>query len=204
MSDFAYVMANKRIPDLIEKIKSASVPSQFSHEFLKQLGFTSSNDRGFISLFRSLGLTDSTGAPTDRYRELRQNPRKALAKAIIEMYSEALALDEKLPSRSRGDIEGIFTRITDKDETYVKRVASTFSALCKEADFSSVENVEEVEDEVSIEEREEPIKPQEDAQSSPAKEGHIHFRHNIEIHLPATKDISVYNAIFKSIKDNLL
>ncbi|MEP4986328.1 MAG: DUF5343 domain-containing protein, partial [Paracoccaceae bacterium] len=73
MSDFAYVMANKRIPDLIEKIKSASVPSQFSHEFLKQLGFTSSNDRGFISLFRSLGLTDSTGAPTDRYRELRQN-----------------------------------------------------------------------------------------------------------------------------------
>lgn len=204
MSDFAYVMANKRIPDLIDKVKSASVPDKFSHEFLKQLGFTSSNDRGFISLFRSLGLTDSTGAPTDRYRELRQQPKKALAKAILEMYSEALALDEKLPSRNRADIEGIFTRITDKDETYVKRVASTFLALCKEADFSAVENEQGDDDVVVAEDAEEPTKAKEGFESKPAKEGHIHFRHNIEIHLPATKDISVYNAIFKSIKDNLL
>ena len=30
------------------------------------------------------------------------------------------------------------------------------------------------------------------------------FHYNIQIHLPATNDISVYNAIFKSLKDNLL
>lgn len=30
------------------------------------------------------------------------------------------------------------------------------------------------------------------------------FHYNIQIHLPATTDISVYNAIFKSIKDNLM
>ena len=30
------------------------------------------------------------------------------------------------------------------------------------------------------------------------------FHYNIQIHFPATTDISVYNAIFKSLKDNLL
>lgn len=29
------------------------------------------------------------------------------------------------------------------------------------------------------------------------------FHYNIQIHLPATTDISVYNAIFKSIRENL-
>lgn len=43
----------------------------------------------------------------------------------------------------------------------------------------------------------------------PAKEpphlgGAINLRYNIEIHLPPTKDIEVYNAIFKSIKEHLL
>lgn len=32
----------------------------------------------------------------------------------------------------------------------------------------------------------------------------IGLRYNIEIHLPPTKDVEVYNAIFKSIKEHLL
>ena len=30
------------------------------------------------------------------------------------------------------------------------------------------------------------------------------LRYNVEIHLPATKDVEVYNAIFKSLKEHLL
>ena len=30
------------------------------------------------------------------------------------------------------------------------------------------------------------------------------LRYNIEIHLPATKDIEVYNAIFKSLREHLI
>jgi len=30
------------------------------------------------------------------------------------------------------------------------------------------------------------------------------LRYNIEVHLPATKDIDVYNAIFKSLKEHLI
>ena len=36
------------------------------------------------------------------------------------------------------------------------------------------------------------------------KTGDLGLHYNIQIHLPATKDIEVYNAIFKSIKDHLI
>jgi hypothetical protein len=32
----------------------------------------------------------------------------------------------------------------------------------------------------------------------------VGLHYNIQIHLPATKDLEVYNAIFKSLKDHLL
>jgi hypothetical protein len=32
----------------------------------------------------------------------------------------------------------------------------------------------------------------------------LNLRYNIEVHLPATKDIEVYNAIFKSLKEHLI
>ena len=31
-----------------------------------------------------------------------------------------------------------------------------------------------------------------------------HLHYNIQIHLPATKDVEVFNAIFKSLKEHLL
>jgi hypothetical protein len=32
----------------------------------------------------------------------------------------------------------------------------------------------------------------------------VGLHYNIQIHLPATKDVEVYNSIFKSLKDHLL
>ena len=32
----------------------------------------------------------------------------------------------------------------------------------------------------------------------------VGLHYNIQIHLPATKDVEVYNAIFKSLKDHLI
>lgn len=40
--------------------------------------------------------------------------------------------------------------------------------------------------------------------ATPPGDRSLQLRHNIEVHLPATKDIEVYNAIFKALKENLL
>ena len=66
-SDIPYLLTNKRIPDLLQKIQTAAVPQRFTFEFLKKLGFSSSNDRAFVSLLKKLGFLDPSAAPTARY-----------------------------------------------------------------------------------------------------------------------------------------
>ena len=88
----------------------------------------------------------------------------------------------------------------------------TFFALLKLADISGlstdkkqVENLEKTPKTVTEKE------PQQDPKKTLGDEGqqklHSSFaglRYNVEIHLPATKDVEVYNAIFKSLKEHLL
>jgi hypothetical protein len=42
--------------------------------------------------------------------------------------------------------------------------------------------------------------------AGPTRNAHPHstLHYNIQIHLPATKDVEVFNAIFKSLKEHLL
>ena len=79
-------------------------------------------------------------------------------------------------------------------------IVDTLSSLAK---FDTVQAVEETPADESVAPAPEngsggvgPIQA-----STPGQAG---FHYNIQIHLPATTDISVYNAIFKSLKDNLL
>lgn len=88
------------------------------------------------------------------------------------------------------------SRVTGKDADGVGRIYNTFKALCNIASFDGIQTpdvAEEKEDAPQV-----PVKPP--VVAPRANE----FHYNIQIHLPATNDISVYNAIFKSLKDNLL
>ena len=103
--------------------------------------------------------------------------------------------DENAQDATTAKIAGIFATKTGKGDTVTKKMATTFKALTKKADFS--EN-NDLQDEEQIENN-----------TSPAEKVLLHnkdteFHYNIQIHLNATKDISVYNAIFKSLKEHLL
>ena len=75
-------------------------------------------------------------------------------------------------------------------------MSATFKALCNYADFN------ETNEDNTMPNIEEP-EPMNTIFSTPNNNELPEFHYNIQIHLPATTDISVYNAIFKSIKDNL-
>ena len=76
-------------------------------------------------------------------------------------------------------------------------IYNTFKTLCGLAMFDGAQTTS-----VSIVKDE---NPQETTSSIPVVAPRTNeFHYNIQIHLPATNDISVYNAIFKSLKDNLL
>jgi hypothetical protein len=216
--ELPYLMTVKRLPELFQKICSAAVPSRFSFEFLKNLGFASSNDRALPSLLKRLRFLDASGVPTDRYRHYRQpsESKRVLAQGLREVYSDLFAVNENADSISREELKGIISRITGAEERYVALMASTFTALASLADFTTPtehEQEDESEAEEVAEMIEKPLKkskgPIKEDVSDEETEKHerprkIDFRNNIEIHLPATTNISVYNAIFKSIKEHLL
>lgn len=61
MTDYPYMMSNNKIGPIITKIQQAARPAKFTQEVLKNLGFTSTNDRAFIPLFKKLGFLFDDG-----------------------------------------------------------------------------------------------------------------------------------------------
>ena len=50
MTDYPYMISNNKIAPIINKIQQAARPAKFTQEVLKNLGFTSTNDRAFTPL----------------------------------------------------------------------------------------------------------------------------------------------------------
>jgi hypothetical protein len=217
-AELPYLMTTKRLPELFQKICSAAVPPRFSFEFLKNLGFASSNDRVLPSLLKRLRFLDASGVPTERYRHYRQTneSKRVLAQGVREVYSEVFAVNENADSVPREELKGIISRITGAEERYVGLMTSTFNALASLSDFTVAEeetepdetDMTEVEEMTQKPSKRKKIEPKEELTEDDSEQSHrprkIDFRSNIEIHLPATTNISVYNAIFKSIKEHLL
>lgn len=199
MTDYPYMISNNKISPIIEKIQQAARPPKFTIEILRSLGFTSTNDRAFIPLAKKLGFLADDGTPTALYDQLRdKNAAKlVLAAQIKSLYSELYAINVEIHNASETEIKGAIGRVTGKDEEGVSRIYNTFKALCKNADFTGITYVAEPE-KMEMDDKKELDKDAPVLPKSPQ------FHYNIQIHLPATTDISVYNAIFRSLKDNLL
>jgi len=147
MAEYPYLRSNKNLPQIFEKIRTAAKPPKFTIAFVKQLGFTSSNDAAYPSLLKKLGYLMEDGTPTAYYDDLRDSGTmgRSLASRIRELYSELFVINTKINEASEGDIKGAISRVTGKEAKDVTSIASTFRALCGLADFSEpTETVQEI------------------------------------------------------------
>lgn len=201
---YPYVLVNGKFAKLFEAIGNAAKPPRFSHEFLKNIGFGSSNDRAFVSVFRHLGLISENGLPSSLFDEIRDPSRRpyALGRAIKQAYADLFAINTNIHRASDGDIKAAISRVTGKDAAYVTRAFGTFKALLGLAKFDGAPPVEKptVTEEAAVVE-EHPRTPPTEVTQPARRDAALHY--NIQIHLPATTDVSVYNAIFRSLRDTL-
>ncbi len=202
---YPYMVANNKISFILEQIKVAEKPKKFTNELLKQMGFASSNDRAIIPLLKRLNILNDDGAPTEYYDRLkdRQDHPFVIGERLIELYKDIYAINTEMHTQSEDTIKGAMARVTGKDEKTVTRYFATYKALVGLAKFGASPKISPpptTEEKTkkgggTNEKTQKPITPEE------AKA--LSFHHNIEIHLPATTDISVYSAIFKSLRENL-
>jgi len=193
------------IAKILSKIKEAKTPDSFTQDFLKTvLGFKTGSANAFIPLAKRLGLLNSDATPTELYKKLRnlKVSKEAMAQAIRTGYSDLFAANEYAHKLSNKDLEGLIKQITglDKSTTTLPSICGTFQALKDFADF------EKGAEGLSHEEEKTKSEHKKDVTLSPIQEEDVRLNlsYSINLVLPKTDDISVFNAIFKSLKENLL
>lgn len=202
-----YLTSVKNLPAIMEAIIAGTAPERFTHAHLKAIGFRSSNDRAVIALLKDLGFLTDDGSPTTRYHEYRDQSRSAavMAEALTEAYSDIFTINENPTKDDRPLIEGRFKSIHNISDRVAKMQAMTFFALLELSDLQALRD--DVPQHGTT--TNEPVKadPETPSTSEPAPKAlgsSLALRYNIEVHLPATKDVAVYNAIFKSLREHLI
>ena len=203
----AYLTTTKNTAAILAAMQRAGVPERFSFEFLKQLGFSSSSDRPMIAVLKALGFLNDGSAPTDRYRSYKDPAiaKAVLAQGIRDAYGDVFNVDMEAHAKQTSELAGIFSRLSNKGEAVNQKMATTFKTLATLADFSTGAAVEFATRSTEIPDLPQPVGPSgSEFISDSVGAGVVSLRHDIHVHLPLSTDVAVYDAIFKSLKTNLL
>lgn len=209
----SYLVAVKNVRPFFDSLITAKAPNAFTQNFIKGLGFKSTNDRLYIGLLKGLGFLDANAVPTERYfRFLDQSQsKKVLAEAIEEAYGDLFAVHTKAQELAVADVKNKLRTLTQGkySEKVIALMASTFKALAEYAEWGSEIVTRSKKEDVKSDA---PEKVPEEVRSIPSVETPeddrssrlAQFHYNIQIHLPESRDESVYDAIFKSLRRHLL
>lgn len=145
------------------------------------------------------------GKPTSRYLEYRDHSRakQVLGQAIRKAYDDIFLIKEHPTAADRTAIEGKFKSYHNVSDNLAGLMAKTFFALLPLADLSAKASTgATLMGQLSSKASEE-LPPEYHRTNSTSQIPSAGLHYNIQIHLPATKDVEVYNAIFKSVKEHL-
>lgn len=208
----SYMKSVKNLSAILSAITNAQAPDKFTHKYLSDLGFPSSNDRSVIPLLKGLGFLDDANAPTQVYFDYldEDNAPFVLAQAIRDAYSDLFQVNNKAYEMSTTDVKKKLKSLLEgkKGDAVLIKMATTFTTLSELADFSkSIHQVRRESQEQTAGGKAQPKKAvagSEPTHQTPSRTfSGIDLRYNIHIQLPATRDRLVYDAIFKSIRENL-
>lgn len=200
----AYLVTTKNLEALLNALKSAKAPERFNNKFLSQLDFTSSNDRLFIGVFKSLGFIDESGTPTQRYFQFLDQTQagRVLADALKEAYADLFAVNVKANEMTVEEVKNKFRTLTlgQKSDNVVGMMANTFKALADQADWEAPAVATQPSASVAAPQPE-PTSPVQEPPPLHGKSLSLHY--DIQIHLPESRDPAVFDAIFQALRRHL-
>jgi len=93
MADYVYTTVPGKVKALLAKIRQVGIPPKATVQWLKTLGFSSSNDTTLLGVLKFVSLTDSTGVPTAAWTNYRGADYKSvLGDAIRRGYAELFSV----------------------------------------------------------------------------------------------------------------
>lgn len=205
MADYPpYVNAYNGIPRLFEKINTAAVPPKFTVDFLNTvLDLKSSSFRAMIPLLKRLGFIDAANAPTQAYKDFREESLSGLVmgERLRDAYSMLFKANEYAWKLTKPELVSKLRSLVGaaEDDPNIPYVAATFLELSKLAKWEGA----------APKVKKDGVEQSGAAGSGtlhtgPDDEGGLRIGYTVNLNLPATTEIEVFNAIFKSLRENLL
>jgi hypothetical protein len=137
VGDFAYTVVPGKVKPLLAKIRTVGVPPKATAQWLKTIGFTSSNDNTLIGVLRQIGLIDSNNIPTTRWTQYRGSDYKSvLGEGIRDGYSDLFAVYPDAEKQGQADLDHVFSTSSTGGKQVISKTVATFKALVEEAKFS--------------------------------------------------------------------
>ncbi len=207
-----FINSTGLIDKILIKIKEAKTPERYTHDFQGTvLGYSSGSARPFIPLLKNLGFLHSDGKPTELYHQFRNDSLSgaAMAAGLKIGYAPLFKANEYANKLTKEKLKSQIIQITGLSSTAksVNTIVSTFEGLKKYADFDALSDEVAVSDDKDVPDasyKESLGNNQGDALPVLAQGRGMNLSYTINLNLPQSKDPEVFNAIFKSLKENLL
>ncbi len=205
MSEMIYLTTPNIIPKFFAEIQTTlAVPTAVNQEWLKTIGYTSSNHRPLVPLLKSLGFVDSNGKPSERWTSYRDRTkaRQIMAEAIRSAYHDLFETYHDANLKDNEALRNYFGAKTTGGERVIQAHVGTFKTLVGLADFTG-QAAPGVGTGTAA-----PLQgagaPPIAAKTLTEGQQPIVINVNIELVLPPTKDFEVYDGLFQSLRKNIL
>lgn len=203
-----YLNAYGNIGKTLHKVKAAQTPGRFTQDFLKtKLGMSGGGARAVIPFLKRIGFLGSDGVPTERYKRFRNSSEstRAAREALRDGYKTLYEVNEYIHDASDKDLLGAVVQVTglEPESTTAKAIVASFKALKAFATFDDKELKDEDAGDADTSE-EEGDKQDEEKDGKAVLTRGLGLSYTINLNLPSTSDIKVFDAIFKSLRENLL
>jgi Family of unknown function (DUF5343) len=198
-----YVNATNSITKVLTKIKEAETPARFSQDFLATtLQMPGGSPQPVIPFLKRTGFLASDGTPTEIYKRFRGAQSGAAAADALKVgYRPLYRINEYAHDATDQKLKDIIVQATgaEKNSKRVAATAASFKALKAFADFSAATTESHV-----VEEAVRETGPHSAPLNSADAAHGIRLGYTINLNLPATSDVAVFDAIFRSLKEHLL
>ncbi len=212
MATLPYVTAAGNIRRALDGIVSAATPERVTQDFVKTiLQIPGGSGDQMTSYLKKIGFAGPDGTPTELYRQFRNQGTRgqAAVAALRKAYEPLYRRNEYMHELPEAKLKGLIIEETGAEEgsSSVTCVMSAIKALKGFADFSKTDSAVSSTSVIIQSEpqhRETNYSEMPDNAKATASGLGLNLSYTINLNLPATSDIAVFNAIFKSLKDNLL
>lgn len=185
----------------LDGIITAGQPERFTSNFMDtMLGVSGGSSRYVPPLLKKMGFLTSDGTPTELYTSFRTEGSRSHAAytGLKNAFAELFQRNEFIHKANELEVRDNIVAITGltKNDAYVNYIWSTFKVV---RDFITGDPATQPKPEAATGLEE--ALPAGPAVGSPARVGLVN---NINIVLPESTNINVYNSIFQSLRANLL